>query len=189
MAGNSQSGRRKQKAAATKEAAAPQGAVGSKRTPTSAFDPAAGAQVYEPEMICAQRVAKGMTQYEVKWVGYSERSNTWEPIEHLAGCEDMIVEFKKREKIRLQKLDERGGRGQAGAEGSCESSGAEGGSGSGGAATPGILHGGAPNVAAEAVLPPYMQGAFLNSSQRPNVIREFVRPWHDAPLPLAFFTR
>ncbi|KAL1516047.1 hypothetical protein AB1Y20_002659 [Prymnesium parvum] len=32
-----------------------------------------------------------------------------------------------------------------------------------------------------------MQGAFLNSSQRPNVIREFVRPWHDAPLPLAFF--
>ena len=36
-------------------------------------------------------------------------------------------------------------------------------------------------------LPPYMQGAFLNSSPYPNVTRELVLPWHDCPLPLAFF--
>ena len=33
----------------------------------------------------------GITQYNVKWVGYNNKDNTWEPIEHLAGCEDMIA--------------------------------------------------------------------------------------------------
>lgn len=36
-----------------------------KRTPTSAFDPAAGKDTYEPEQIVAQRLAKGVTQYQV----------------------------------------------------------------------------------------------------------------------------
>ena len=46
-------------------------------------------------------MAKGVTQYNVKWAGYETKDNTWEPIEHLAGCEDMIVEFKEREKTRI----------------------------------------------------------------------------------------
>ena len=49
-----------------------------KRTPTSAFDPAAGKDVYEPEKIIGQRMAKGgITQYNVKWVGYDNKDNTW----------------------------------------------------------------------------------------------------------------
>ena len=32
-----------------------------KRTPTSAFDPAAGANIYEPEKAIAQRLARGVT--------------------------------------------------------------------------------------------------------------------------------
>ena len=79
-----------------------------KRTPQSAFDPAAGKDLYEPEKIIAQRIAKpkgGVTQYQVKWVGYDSKSNTWEPLENLAGCEDMIAEFKEREKQRLAELD------------------------------------------------------------------------------------
>ena len=32
-----------------------------KRTPTSAFDPAAGANIYEPEKVIAQRLARGVT--------------------------------------------------------------------------------------------------------------------------------
>lgn len=106
MPGNSQSGRHKQKAVGPSKTVAAQGSGTNKRTPISAFDPAAGANIYEPELICAQRLAKGVTQYQVKWAGYGERSNTWEPIENLAGCEDLIVEFKEREKIRQQKLDE-----------------------------------------------------------------------------------
>ena len=48
----------------------------------------------------AQWLAKGVTQYQVKWKGYENKDNTWEPIEQLAGCEDMIAEFKEREKTR-----------------------------------------------------------------------------------------
>ena len=56
-----------------------------KRTPTGAFDPAAGKDTYEPEAVVAERLSKGVTQYQVKWVGWSTPDNPWEPIEHLAG--------------------------------------------------------------------------------------------------------
>ena len=48
-------------------------------------------------------MSKGVTQWLVKWVGYENenRDNTWEPIENLAGCEDMIAEYKEREKTRI----------------------------------------------------------------------------------------
>lgn len=82
----------------------PEGA-GKKRTPTSAFDPAAGKDVYEPEKIIGQRLSRGITQFNVKWVGWADKDNTWEPIEHLAGCEDMIAEFKEREKTRIAQLE------------------------------------------------------------------------------------
>ena len=76
-----------------------------KRTPTSAFDGAAGKDTYEPEKIVAKRQTKGETQWLVKWKGYENRDNTWEPLEHLAGCEDMIVEFHERERTRLAQVE------------------------------------------------------------------------------------
>ena len=82
----------------------PEGA-GKKRTPTSAFDRAAGKDVYEPEKVIGQRLSRGITQFNVKWVGWADKDNTWEPIEHLAGCEDMIAEFKEREKTRIAQLE------------------------------------------------------------------------------------
>ena len=75
-----------------------------KRTPSSAFDPAAGKDIYELERIIAQRTAKGITQFLVNWKNYDSKDNTWEPIEHLAGCEDMIAEFKEREKTVVCEL-------------------------------------------------------------------------------------
>ena len=47
---------------------APQGR-GKKRTPQSAFDPAAGKDVYEPEKVSWRSAfAKGgITQYQIKW--------------------------------------------------------------------------------------------------------------------------
>ena len=64
-----------------------------KRTPSSAFDPAVGKDIYEPERIVAKRTVKGgNTQWQVKWKGYDAKDNTWEPIDNLAGCEDMIAE-------------------------------------------------------------------------------------------------
>ena len=53
---------------------------GKKRTPQSAFDPAAGKDIYEPERIVAERLAKSVSQFHVKWVSFEPKHNTWEPI-------------------------------------------------------------------------------------------------------------
>jgi hypothetical protein len=98
-------GKRKAVATVVAPPPKPQG-TGKKRTPQSLFDPAAGKGVYESEKILAQRIAKGgVSQFQVKWVGYEVKSNTWEPLENLTGCEDMIADFKEREKQRLAELD------------------------------------------------------------------------------------
>ena len=73
------------KAKAVPAAPKAQGTTRTKRTPTGAFDPAAGKDTYEPEAVVAERLSKGVTQSQVKWVGWSTKDNTWEPIEHLAG--------------------------------------------------------------------------------------------------------
>ena len=76
-----------------------------KRTPTSAFDPAAGRDVYEPEKVVAARLCRGTRQWLVKWTGYEAKHNTWEPLENLAGCEDLIADFNEREKTRIAQLE------------------------------------------------------------------------------------
>ena len=52
-----------------------------------------------------KRLAKGVTQFLVKWAGYDHKDNTWEPVEHLAGCEAFIADFMSRENTRLAQLD------------------------------------------------------------------------------------
>jgi len=33
----------------------------------------------------------------VKWVGYPSSQSTWEPVDHLEGCPDLIENFEKEE--------------------------------------------------------------------------------------------
>ena len=93
---------KKKKAQAPPPPPQPQGKA-QKRTPTSAFDPAAGNDVYEPEKIIGQRMAKGgITQYNVKWVGDGcylvviwvwvrpERGRAMVVIWLLSGCECVL---------------------------------------------------------------------------------------------------
>jgi hypothetical protein len=62
--------------------------------------------IYACEKIVGQRRAKGgVTQWKVKWVGYDSKQNTWEPIEHLAGCEKLIAEFQERERTRISQFE------------------------------------------------------------------------------------
>ena len=103
--GSSKSGKRKATPAAPLKPMPAQGRGGKKRTPQSAFDPAAGKDIYEPERIVAERLAKGVTQFHVKWVNWEPKHNTWEPIENLAGCEDLIADFKERKKQKDAELE------------------------------------------------------------------------------------
>jgi hypothetical protein len=37
---------------------------------------------------------EGIKQYLIKWEGYNEEENTWEPMEHLTHCQKMVKEFE-----------------------------------------------------------------------------------------------
>jgi hypothetical protein len=83
----------------------PEGRAGVKRTPTGHYDPDKGKDMYKPVKIVAERTAKSTcpcsacggstkkteTQWQVKWEGCSSSSNTWEPMVHLAGNEEMTI--------------------------------------------------------------------------------------------------
>ena len=71
-----------------------------KRTPTGAFDPAAGKDTYEPEAVVAERLSKGVTQYQVKWVGSDIGRET---VEHALGaqCHSLHGDRRARTSVAL----------------------------------------------------------------------------------------
>ena len=86
-----------------------QGKGRNKRTPQSAFDPAKDKDIYEPEAVVGTRKAKNkegqqIDQYLVKWKDFDSKQNTWEPLEHLAGCEDLIVTYTEKQKQQSAEL-------------------------------------------------------------------------------------
>ncbi|GFP93924.1 chromo domain protein lhp1 [Phtheirospermum japonicum] len=50
---------------------------------------------YEIEAVRRKRVRKGKLQYLIKWRGWSEAANTWEPVENLLQCSDIIDAFEE----------------------------------------------------------------------------------------------
>ena len=67
--------------------------------PTQLLVPArpvgSGAAVYEVDEILDRRRRRGEYQYQVKWKGYDEGDNTWEPHRHLEnyGCSQLLQQF------------------------------------------------------------------------------------------------
>ncbi|XP_065204003.1 chromobox protein homolog 1-like [Planococcus citri] len=55
-----------------------------------------GNDTYIVEKIVDKKVENGVEKFFVKWLGWSSKTNTWEPREHLAECEDLIEEFESR---------------------------------------------------------------------------------------------
>jgi hypothetical protein len=53
---------------------------------------------YEPQKIIDKKVENGQTFYLVKWKGYDEKDNTWEPVKHLTNCRRLITKFHQRKR-------------------------------------------------------------------------------------------
>jgi transposase InsO family protein len=66
---------------------------------------------YEVEKILDKRTRKGVTEYKIRWKGYSNEDDTWEPTSHL-NCPEKIREFQRRG------IAESSGR-RSGGEGDC----------------------------------------------------------------------
>ncbi|RID68631.1 hypothetical protein BRARA_C00778 [Brassica rapa] len=60
-------------------------------------------EFYEVEAIRHKRVHKGEVQYLIKWKGWPETDNTWEPLENLQSLSASIDAFEKR----LKKADKK----------------------------------------------------------------------------------
>ena len=51
------------------------------------------AEEYEVESILDKRIVKGETKYLVRWKGWPEEYDKWEPEENLEGAPDLLKEF------------------------------------------------------------------------------------------------
>ncbi|XP_033116877.1 chromobox protein homolog 1-like isoform X2 [Anneissia japonica] len=58
-----------------------------------------GEEEYQVERVIEKRINKGKTEYYLRWKGYSDSDNTWEPEENL-DCPDLIKEFEDKLKAK-----------------------------------------------------------------------------------------
>ena len=54
---------------------------------------------FEVEKVVDSRMRKGVRQYQVKWKGYDESENTWEPAEHLRGSTEAVGQYEKSQML------------------------------------------------------------------------------------------
>jgi len=58
---------------------------------------------FEVEKVIGKRIEKKSVQYFIKWKGYPDEDNTWEPIEHL-DCPNAIAAYEIAEERKAQGL-------------------------------------------------------------------------------------
>jgi hypothetical protein len=60
-----------------------------------------GEEEFEAEAIVKKRTRRGKTQYLVKWKGFHDEDNTWEPAEHLTNAPDLITDFDRKQSRQI----------------------------------------------------------------------------------------
>nr|CAH04420.1 putative chromobox protein [Euplotes vannus] len=66
-------------------------------------------EYYQVERITKHKIVRGKKYYLIKWVGYHDRDNTWEPVENLANVTYMIEEYENKRKLLGQNSDKSSG--------------------------------------------------------------------------------
>lgn len=62
-----------------------------------------GDDMWEVEDIVAQQKRFGIMYYLVKWKGFHHKDNTWETEDHLEGCSQLLLQFKKKQQLEEKK--------------------------------------------------------------------------------------
>ena len=89
--------------------------------------------MYEVDYIQARRLVKGQPEYLIRWKGFDEKYDTWEPLKNLSGLEPDLAAFeakqkKEQEEFAAQMTARKAARKAAGASGKGAGKSAAGGS-------------------------------------------------------------
>ena len=62
-------------------------------------------QEWDVERIVDHRMAREGLRYLVKWTGYSDDENSWEPMSNLTKCKRMIDDYHTQKGLRCEPCD------------------------------------------------------------------------------------
>ena len=62
--------------------------------------------VYEVEDVIGHRRYRGRVEYKIRWKGFSDKDDTWEPPENLSGAMELVDQFTERQKLKQQREED-----------------------------------------------------------------------------------